>query len=218
MMRAMMFFFAGVISLFFINCSTSNKISTNITHNCFKYIFSNNLELLEKNIQECATHRNSEQISTLMMAALKGNDRMVQLLVKNGADINSQDSIGQNSLSYAVIKNNTTTVELLVGHGARIVSNEYGITSLMTAVQMAKPELVKALKPSPQDVNMRTQEGWSALYFAIRSGKKEIFDYLIEQGACTELKDDLKQSPLQFAREIGWWHAQNRLQQAVACR
>ena len=218
MLRVLSLFLATILSLFFVNCSTSNKLSDNITHNCFKYVFAGNVQLLSDQIKECVAYRNADRITVLMMAALKGNDQMVELLIKNGSDVNAQDLIGQNSLSYAIIKNNVDTVGLLVQHGARIVSNEYGITSLMTAVQMGKPELVRALEPDSISINMRTYEGWSALYFAVRGGKREIFDYLIERGACTEMQDNLRQTPLQFARELGWWHAQNRLQKSVACR
>lgn len=188
-----------------------------MTNNCLRYVFSNKLNLIQENSQECVNYKNSDGISTLMMASLKGNDLIVDYLLSQNVDLKQVDSLGQNALSYAVLHDQVSTSRLLVAHGIGTIPNNYGITPLMYAVQKSDLSLVKALNPSVNDINIRASDGWTALYFSIRERDQEVFDYLVESGACSSLKDDHSQTPYDFAVEVGWSYAQNKLKKTVNC-
>jgi len=50
----------------------------------------------------------------LMIAAMKGSDKLVGLLLSSGADINRQDCKGNTALHYSIIWNNYKVMEYLL--------------------------------------------------------------------------------------------------------
>ena len=203
--------------LLFSNCSS--LISRKVSHTpvCFRYVFSNDFEGLKNHADECTNFETDNHISTLMMAATKGNREMVMFLAANGAKIEATNEMGHTALTFAVIQNHPEVVKILRAHGAKIVSDENGISTLMTAIQMGRYEVLKLLDPSTEEVNIRAADGWTALYFSIRNENLEVLDYLLAKGACTNVTDEYKQTPLDFARENNWKPSFTRLKKALPC-
>jgi ankyrin repeat protein len=75
-------------------------------------------------------------IGTLHIAAQKGHERIVRvLLLRGNMDVNNQDSDGRTPLIHAIIENHDSVVRLLLSHGARIgVYDREGRSGLHWAV------------------------------------------------------------------------------------
>jgi ankyrin repeat protein len=184
---------------------------------CMRYLFAQDLESIKANSSECVNYRTEEGLTLLMMAASKGYTDIAQYLIDNGANVNSLNSIKQNALHFAVVHQKTEMVKLLVEHDTEIKPNNFGITSLMMAIQLGTFEMVEMLDPSFEEVNIAADDGWTAVYFAVRKQDEKILDYLIDKGACINVRDVYKQTPVEFATEVGWKTGQNKLKKGKVC-
>lgn len=184
---------------------------------CFQYVFANDLEQLKRNAETCARFQTETHVTTLMMAASKGQPDMVTLLLEKGADPDLQNEMGHSALAFAVIKNKKDVVQVLMNHGAKIVSDTSGISIVMMAIQFGRADLLKILNPSEHDVNLKADDGWTALYFTIRNQNMEVLRYLLTKGACTNVIDTYSQSPLDFAMENQWSASYKILKRARPC-
>ncbi len=213
----MLFLLSMPMLLLFTNCSSLVWRKNSNTPICFRYVFSDDIAALEKNAEQCTNYETDNKITTLMMAATKGNRDMVMFLAANGANLEVKNAIGHTALSFAVIQNKPEVVKVLIAHGAKNEADENGITTVMMAIQMGRFEILKILNPGEKDVNFRAADGWTALYFAIRNENLEVLDYLLGKGACTNVTDNYKQTPLDFAMENNWKPAFMRLKKARPC-
>ncbi|MBI3873870.1 MAG: ankyrin repeat domain-containing protein [Arcobacter sp.] len=63
------------------------------------------------------------------------------------------------------------------------ISNEFGITPLMSAARKGDVRLVKFLLKSVRNVNLEDKEGNTALYYAVESNSLEVVQVLFDHGA-----------------------------------
>ncbi len=84
--------------------------------------------------------------AALMWAALNGNTKMVELLIKAQADVNVQNKYGNTALMWAAFNGTTEIVELLIkAHADVNVQNISGDTALMWAISLGNTEVVDLL-------------------------------------------------------------------------
>ena len=153
-----------------------------------------------------------------MLAASKGYAPLVDFLIQQGFDVNETDKSGDTALNYAVVFQQPEMAQLLILNRAEMATKRVdGITTLMQAVQLGSPRMVQVLGLHPDGVNHRAQDGWTALYFAIRRKDESILRYLLSRGACIDTVDSYQQTPLDFAKEVGWTVGQDILQKASPC-
>ena len=69
------------------------------------------------------------------------------------------------------------------GADADSKSNTLGVTALMLASYKGKFEIVELLIKNGADVNLRDEDGYTALYYATRANHKEVMAFLQEHGA-----------------------------------
>jgi hypothetical protein len=105
-------------------------------------------------------------LSPLMMAAYQGNLQVVDMLVRNGANVDARNSAGSTALHFAaggvlvskLYRGSPAVVAYLLDHGADVnAHNDTGTTPLMAAVYNANVESVRILLAHGADVNMRSQ-------------------------------------------------------------
>jgi len=209
--------FVLLISLIFSSCASDGIRHISDPEDCMKALFENDLDKIKEYSHDCVNYRAENGVTMLMMAVAKGNMEIAQYLIEAGANVNSVNYLKQNALHYAVIHNQPKLIDLLRQNGAEIKPNAHGVTSLMMAIQLGNYDMVEQLNPKFEDVNIAADDGWTAIYFAIRKEDKRILDLLLAKGACVNFKDTYVQSPMDFAKEVGWKYAIEKLKNGKQC-
>ena len=115
--------------------------------------------------------RNGADESPLMMAALRGQTALVQLLIDKGADVNKP---GWAPLHYAATKGHLDIMNLLLEHHAYIdASSPNESTPLMMAALYGTPSAVKLLLEAGADPGIKNALGLTALDFALRDRRTD---------------------------------------------
>ncbi len=188
-------------------------------HPCFGAAARGNLSYLEKNLQICKTIKSDSGTSPFMLAASKGQDEVINFFLSNGVNVNETDNTFGTAIVYSVVANTVSTAGLLLLAGADLnAKSPDGITPIMLAVQQSSSEMVRTLTTSRQSINDKAEDGWTALYFAVRRQNPSVLLWLLRQGACKNVTDSYKQTPLDFANETGWKQGVVLLEKASACR
>jgi len=106
-----------------------------------------------------------------MAAAGNGHERMAELLLRLGAEVNLKGSRGRTALFFAAAGGHARAIELLLQHGAEInLQNSDGNTALMCAAFNGHPATVLRLLRAGADTKLRSVHGKSALQFAKQNG------------------------------------------------
>ena len=123
-------------------------------------------------------------MTALYVASKRGNERMVQLLLRSGADVNARNGIRQATLAY--------DVDLAITEGPALnMSAKPSETALMVAVWRGHVAVVKQLLKGGADVNARggeTGEAHSGKYGTVLQAAAYIdrvtmMELLLENGA-----------------------------------
>ena len=104
----------------------------------------------------------------LPIVASTGNEKVVQMLIDNGADVNAKGGPHCNALQAAVYKRHEAVVRVLAKHGADVnVQCKFG-TALQTAAhKVLKLDLIQLLIENGADVNLEGPKYGSALHAAV---------------------------------------------------
>ncbi|XP_074858786.1 2-5A-dependent ribonuclease isoform X2 [Carettochelys insculpta] len=142
---------------------------------------------------------NKGGVTGLMDAAREGHFSAVEVLVNEmKADVNICDNQDRNALIHAFLPSENKEresvapiVRCLLDHGVDVNRrDEHGKTTLILAVEVQSPDLVKAvLEKNEVDINDADREGKTALMRAVEKNHYEIAKILCEGGARTDLGD-----------------------------
>lgn len=128
--------------------------------------------------------------TALIKAAQEGDLERLNLLVADGADVNSQTTDRWTPLMIAALEGHVAMVETLFGKGAVLdAAGGKGSNALMIATIEGHVEVVDALLEQGVEVNAENKRGWTALRFAVSMDETEILRLLIEAGADVNLCD-----------------------------
>jgi len=126
----------------------------------------------------------------LHYAARGGKLKVVEILVKSGAQIDGQDFIGRTALHYAAERGKLKVVEILVKSGAQIdVQDRDGRTPLHYAAGGGKLKVVEILVKSGAQLDTQDKHGKTSLHYAAERGTLEIVEFLVKNGAQSNLPD-----------------------------
>ena len=112
------------------------------------------------------------------------HNKMIQLLVAHGADVNVQGSSGATPLFWAVMRDQKDDVKFLLDHGANPnLADAYKDTPLICAVQLGFQSLVEPLVDKGADVNAIDETPSRALTYAKQKDEDTAESILKKHGA-----------------------------------
>ncbi|RDD46134.1 E3 ubiquitin-protein ligase MIB1 [Trichoplax sp. H2] len=130
--------------------------------------------------------RNSSGQTPLHLAVLKKNAHAIEALLECGCHISLQDVDGNSPLHLALIKNNESIINaLLQGKADMSVTNNEGFNAIHLATKLGNVSNIQALirkMPHSWYVNIKKDDGYSALHIAVLNSYIEVADLLIQQG------------------------------------
>ena len=121
--------------------------------------------------------RDTKGRTSLHRAALSGSIVEVEALIQKRADIHILDNEGLTALKLALDK------EYIQVAGKLLKADKADPSPLVTAVRMSDFRVVKYLLHEGVDVNIKGQDGITALHEAIMAGREDIVGLLFDYGA-----------------------------------
>ncbi|MDR1349957.1 MAG: ankyrin repeat domain-containing protein [Zoogloeaceae bacterium] len=137
--------------------------------------------------------------SGLMIAAWEGNLPMLELFYRYGANVNLENSAGEQALLLAVWKNQRVAIDWLLAHGATLSRPPGQWSALHYAAFSGHPDLVAKLLEQGADIDARSPGGATPLMMAIYDGKQEVARLLIERGANPKVRNDRGDGAMEWA-------------------
>ncbi|CAC5372567.1 unnamed protein product [Mytilus coruscus] len=123
------------------------------------------------------------------------NKEVAEILIQNGADINSRDSNNQTPLH---VTENKEVAEILIKNGADVNSRDRnGDTPLHNAIVNHETDKTKILVSLGADTSAQNNENQTPLHVARNN---EVAEILIQNGANVNSRDRNNQTPLHVAR------------------
>jgi ankyrin repeat protein len=114
----------------------------------------------------------------------ENHNKMIQLLIAHGADVNAQGSSGATPLFWAVMRDEKDDVKFLLDHGANPnLADVYKDTPLICAVQLGFESLVEPLVDKGADVNAIDESPSRALTYAKQKDEDTAESILKKHGA-----------------------------------
>lgn len=133
------------------------------------------------------------------MACRRGNNELLKIFLKSGADPAIRDGSGRTPLH--IVKNEAAT-RLLIEHGANPVVMEAGAqlgsTPLESAIHQGKRDVVRAMLEFV-DVGFRRKNGMTPLHMAAQYNDEALLRLLLDKGADVAAQDDRNDTTLHLA-------------------
>lgn len=137
--------------------------------------------------------------SLLLLAAREGNLKVVELLVKRGAQVAYKNPAGDSALALAALQGHVEIVDTLLQAGAP-VGNE-GWTPLVYAAFNGHLAIVERMVERGAFVDQRAPNQATALMLAARNGHTDVVRYLLSKGADATLENDQGRTARSWALE-----------------
>lgn len=116
----------------------------------------------------------------LMVAAMSGQNSMVELLLAKGANIEATDYGGRTALSLAVFRVREDMVDLLITHGANVnLHDGDGSTPLLTAIGRGNKALVQLLLARGAYIELESKNGEAPVSYAAKKEDEDIASLLL---------------------------------------
>lgn len=130
-----------------------------------------------------------------------GEKEAARILIERGADVNVYDEYQNSALLCAVRNSMPDIAKLLLIEGARPEkANVYGESALLYALRVNSP-VAGELIDYAQDVNVKDENGETALHFAAAAAEERLLRKLLLKGANPNVSNDYGYTPLMYAVE-----------------
>jgi len=174
-----------------------------------------NIELLFFLLRKCKINVDDKEFNVeaqaedgwtaLQWAAFLVNNKMLEFLIENGADINNINHSDKSTpLIFALKNNKVESAKILINRGANITIQEAsGWKALHYAAIGGHDELVKLLIDKSAKLNVQGQRGFTPLILAAYRNEFKTCFHLLENGANKDLKDNSGKKAEDYASENG---------------
>ena len=173
----------------------------------YQAAFCGFLHVFEKLIREHPEHVNSwgGSFGTALHAASKKNHlKLVQSLLRHGADVNAPGLWGWTPLPFASRWGHLEIVRCLLEHGADVNAKDmYGSTPLHRATSVGHYEVVRTLLKHNADTSASPITGRTPLHMASFRGRVDIVRLLLNHDADPKARDRDHQTSLHEASSEG---------------
>lgn len=144
-----------------------------------------------------------QDATALWCASGAGHMPIVEMLIKNGANVNNATATNSTPLRAACFDGRLDIVKFLIEHGADLtIPNKYDNTCLMISCYKGHTKVVRHLLEKGADPDLKAHCGATSIHFAAECGHLEVVKELVHFGA-SMLKNDLGMTPLMVAAESG---------------
>ncbi|WP_133138631.1 ankyrin repeat domain-containing protein [Legionella genomosp. 1] len=134
---------------------------------------------------------NTRKQTPLMLAALKGNLRLMELLLLHGASVDSCDLEGQSALYYAILgKSEQAALTLLPLLRFPNQANRKGCTPLLLAAGQGLLAVVRYLCGQKNAMEIRDHLGRNALHYASIHGQVSVIAFLLQQKFAIDAREE----------------------------
>ncbi|KAL3269583.1 hypothetical protein HHI36_008647 [Cryptolaemus montrouzieri] len=157
-----------------------------------------NANIEQRGLYEVPDDRSTHMVTPLWCASVSGKIKVVEILLKCGANINAVSDTGSTPVRSACFMTHFEVVKYLVEHGADINQPNYnGGTCLINSVQSSP--LCEFLLKNGADVNACDIQNKTALHYAIQEHRLETTKLLLTNGANVYAKSRYGDDALQMA-------------------
>lgn len=155
------------------------------------------------------------ETTALIFACSANHEKLVDTLLKNGANPNIQDKNNRTALYYAFEAKNMNIINSLINFNININTlDDENNDPLMWAIQTKNLEALKLMLDKKLNLNTRNKFGKTTLIAAIEAGDLEIINFILTQKESNDLIniiDNGKNSPLLLCLEKGYIETANLL-------
>ncbi len=176
------------MAVWFVSPSAEEKLLQAVAENRFGKVRSllsqgKMLSALFKSEVQNLEERNLDNQTALLAAANLGRDRMIELLLRTGADLEARDGLGRPALSVATIAGQRIAVSTLLDAGADVNARDNaGRTALMHAIRNGSIEITSDLLQAGADTEATDSGERSVLRYAAETPRPELPDLLRLKG------------------------------------
>jgi uncharacterized protein len=150
-------------------------------------------------------------LPAILLSASRQQVKIVEALVKSGADINKkgtdkkQKIFNSSALIAASANGNFDIVKtLLEANADKNITDDTGLTPLMSAAYMGNDNVVELLIQKGASIEQKDEQGYTALMFASNAGKINSVKILLDNKANVNAKDKDNSTPIMFASQHGF--------------
>lgn len=147
---------------------------------------------------------NADGLTPLISACDRNDTSVVEILVKNGASLNTFSTSGFSPLLLSALRGSLDNVRVLMDAGTEVDQpHPESVTPLMYAAAGPFPHIVEYLIDHGANVNAVHSRGGSALMEAVAAGCVRSVDHLIDAGADVMIRDSDNINCLMSAASLG---------------
>ena len=142
-------------------------------------------QLLDAGVDVNAKNEDNLGVFPLYQSASRGSNRMLELLLDRGANIERTNTVGSTALMIAVQLGHIGAVKLLLRRGANVnhVKKKDLSTPLDMATSFGHPTIAKILIDAGANLDHAEEDGWTPLFISVTRGYARCAQLLIDAGA-----------------------------------
>ncbi len=158
--------------------------------------------LLERNALARGKMR-TKDISYLQYALDRGQQQMVILLIKHGANVNARYPDNSTLLHHAASRGlHQIVTQLLSKRANAAVIDRAGVTPLHEAAAKGQTQIMQLLLRANANVDATTNKRWTPLHHAARFGHPQAARFLLSRGASPFIRNSEGKSAADLARHL----------------